>query len=558
MEEEGGGGGGGASAPSQSSTKPKAGATSSKLSLAKSYSTMSERRKQIDERRRLRNAKIAKHEAIRNANRDHQVYMSAQVRKRIETLLRGDYSNISMALGDDSDDDEDIDEERDDGDNDDDDEIRMYILQRLSHEGFTLRQAKTAYSETFKLSSAGSGGDDVDERMDSVYEECLQWLCIHLDEEQLPDGFDPRGRTLDVVVAGSKSKGGNKSSMATTQASLSQGARGGVSKGIAEDAFAFASKYGITDEEATLIMQSADNDTNTARALLWEALNKAAGASLSVDASAIDGSNEIMEEELEALGAIFPPEEYTVERNQGDNGQVTTIAIDFPDNGLKMRLEIEIQDNFYPNIHPRVFITGNWRECSKMPQGAGTAVHIEILNFLADLSVGDPMVYEVYGFIQGLLPSLPGGISIPITSGNDSLLLPHLEGGEAFVNAKSSARDAGTANKPRDSSQSKPKNKTFSRSNGDTSPTASRQRRPREKSFFWSKTPRQTPPAVAHPKLSTSMQNAREGLPAAKARGEFLAIMEKAEHTGRVVLVTGETGCVSQGCCLPCWLLGVQ
>ena len=49
--------------------------------------------------------------------------------------------------------------------------------------------------------------------------------------------------------------------------------------------------------------------------------------------------------------------------------------------------------------------------------------------------------------------------------------------------------------------------------------------------------------AIAFPKLSASMEKARKSLPAAKARKEFLSIMQKAESTGRVVLVTGETGC---------------
>lgn len=30
----------------------------------------------------------------------------------------------------------------------------------------------------------------------------LEWLCLHLEEEHLPKGFDPRGRNLDVIRPG--------------------------------------------------------------------------------------------------------------------------------------------------------------------------------------------------------------------------------------------------------------------------------------------------------------------------------------------------------------------
>jgi hypothetical protein len=34
--------------------------------------------------------------------------------------------------------------------------------------------------------------------------ELLEWLCLHVDEGSLPEGFDPRGRMLDVVQPGAK------------------------------------------------------------------------------------------------------------------------------------------------------------------------------------------------------------------------------------------------------------------------------------------------------------------------------------------------------------------
>jgi hypothetical protein len=67
-------------------------------------------------------------------------------------------------------------------------------------------------------------------------------------------------------------------------------------------------------------------------------------------------------------------------------------------------------------------------------------------------------------------------------------------------------------------------------------------RRPREKAFFWSKTPQQTPAATAFPNINPSLDRQRKSLPAAKARGDILAVLKQADEAGRVVLVTGDTG----------------
>ena len=179
-----------------------------------------------------------------------------------------------------------------------------------------------------------------------------------------------------------------------------------------------------------------------------------------------------------------------------------------------------------------------------MPQGVGTATHIELCKFMSTLALGDPMVYELYGFVQGILPSLPDGLSVPVTSGGDSLLLSYLDGGGAFAETKSSSNpQAGGSVASKGGKLSKTEQKRGDKKSKSAGNRASAQRRPREKSFFWSKKPKQTPAAIAFPKLSASMEKARKSLPAAKARAEFLSIMQKAESTGRVVLVTGETGC---------------
>jgi len=44
----------------------------------------------------------------------------------------------------------------------------------------------------------GAEGETVGQRTDAL----LEWLCLHLEEEELPKGFDPRGRNLDVIRPG--------------------------------------------------------------------------------------------------------------------------------------------------------------------------------------------------------------------------------------------------------------------------------------------------------------------------------------------------------------------
>jgi hypothetical protein len=102
-------------------------------------------------------------------------------------LLRGDADNelrdsLNVDDGDDLGDDV-VDEE---------DVVMSYVVQRLVHEGFTKTQAKAGYSAVLKNPSTALQStidSDEDQYMDLFYEESLQWLCVHLNEDQLPEGF---------------------------------------------------------------------------------------------------------------------------------------------------------------------------------------------------------------------------------------------------------------------------------------------------------------------------------------------------------------------------------
>lgn len=167
-------------------------ATASNLVNANKFISLGEKRKQLEEKKKARNAKIRRHEAIRMANKDMQVFMSAKLRKQVEILLRGDADEELMGVLMKENNDDSLTEEEDNGDISDD-IVMMYVVQRLKHEGFTSGQAKAGYAAILKNPSvalkSSMNGDDEDVYMDKCYDECLQWLCVHLNEDQLPEGF---------------------------------------------------------------------------------------------------------------------------------------------------------------------------------------------------------------------------------------------------------------------------------------------------------------------------------------------------------------------------------
>jgi ATP-dependent RNA helicase DHX57 len=459
----------------------KAPSSSSPLVMAGSFASAAERRKHQEKVQQERKARIRRHEAIRMANRDHPVFMSAQCRQPIETLLRGDNNGtIGDLLAK---------EEGDDEGEDEENEVKTCVVQRLHSEGFTLSQARTAYSQLTHEPL------EDESQWDSVYEECLQWLCIHLYEDQLPEGFDPRGRTLDVVVA------------PTVKAS------GGRTTVNDERVLALARKYGISNREAALVLEQSS--TTTVEEVLWTTFCRAADVVLENDNH---GDPSVAKDEIEALQAIFSPDECNIQEKNG----TTIMKITFPYNdGKSLTLEIVVKDGMYPWSPPvRVLLSGGWPSSNAF----GSAVHVEVVKHIASLTEGEPMIYEIYGHVTELLNSTQDGDMQHVS------LLPAL-GGKV---AETSSQDV-----------SKMKQETSRAGDNTTNPSLMRKRvcRPRESALFWSKAPKDTPVASAFPKTSSVISDTRKELPATKARSEFLSVMKKAGKAGRVVLVTGDTGC---------------
>jgi len=504
-------------------------ATASNLVNANKFISLGEKRKQMAEKKRARIAKIRRHEAIRMANKDMQVFMSANLRKQVEILLRGDADEelmgILMKENDDS-----LIEEEDSGESDD--IVKTYVIQRLKHEGFTSGQANAGYAAILKnptvaLKSSMNGDEDM--YMDNFYEECLQWLCVHLNEDQLPEGFDPRGRTLDVIVAPKTSRPSQRNAASESHIEDTK---------FPDDVNLVIRLLGVSNAEAACLYKLPERKMKD---VFWKALcalNK-------IDVSIFEGDNKsnngdlannkvMAEDEIEVLRAMYPEENdlcvTTFTNDAGRSRTELTIRL-FPDDDDFdcHQLCIQYDNNSYPQSFPKVFIIGGW---ANEQAGLGTRVHSELITFISNLPASEPMIFEVLNHAHELVRSgLENNARDTMHNGSESTLLPYLNG--------SSQSNLGKGQNHSEDI----KDRSSRRLHQKFAQVPSFHPRPRTKNTFWSKKPNETPPAKGLPTISTTLKNARENLPAAQARESFLRLMKEADQGDRVVLITGETGC---------------
>lgn len=442
-----------------SSYSGKGASSNTNLTLGNAFTSQAEKRKLQAEKKRLRNSRIRKHEAIRMANRDHPVFLSATLRTQIQRLLKGDTNFAMEDPAEDSSPLEPFESDR-----------QAYVEERLHQEGFTKRQARTAFLDQSKTTKHQSDTDE-EELWEDLYDDCLQWLCIHLDEDQLPEGFDPRGATLEVVshVGPKKSQG---------------------KEGISSEAQKFASTYGLLDQDAALLISQKKN--NSLEDVLWAKVCELSDVSLSATATPSDENKQMFEEEVEAMEAIFPSA-FNVSTSNG----CTTVVIKTPED---LSLNIAFASCQYPSAFPqRVLVNGNW------PKRFGLALHVQLVKFISTLTLGEPMLFEIYGQIQLLLQSEE--------ELEDTSLLP------TAIKSGTGRSSTGT-----DSSRREPQKSSIQKALLHTS-----FKRPRARGGFWSTPPTKTPAATSYPNISNSLKNCRLELPAGKARSDFLAQMKKAD-----------------------------
>eukprot|EP00526_Cylindrotheca_closterium_P003295 CAMPEP_0113647716 /NCGR_PEP_ID=MMETSP0017_2-20120614/25277_1 /TAXON_ID=2856 /ORGANISM="Cylindrotheca closterium" /LENGTH=1482 /DNA_ID=CAMNT_0000559827 /DNA_START=29 /DNA_END=4477 /DNA_ORIENTATION=+ /assembly_acc=CAM_ASM_000147 len=453
------------------------------LALGSTFTSHADRRKRQEEKKRQRNARIRKHEAIRMANRNHPVFLSATLRQQIQRLLKGD-TNLML---EDSADDAPLEPYQSDR--------QGYVEERLHQEGFTKRQARKAFEEQSKTKKHANDSDD-EELWERLYDDCLQWLCIHLDEDQLPEGFDPRGATLEIV----------------SNASVTKTATGSTAKAdapaVSPELQQFAKNHGLVEQDLALIAKSATG--KSLEDALWTKVCELAEVNLADGDSCADAdeNKQMFEEEMEAMEAIFPSD-CTVTSANG----LSNIVIKTPE---ELVLTLVVPSEQYPSVFPqKVIVTGNW------PSKVGLSFTVELVKFVSTLSLGEPMLFEIYGQIQLLFQTLD---ELPVVS-----LSPQ---GDSAAQTKQSTQSKGTASKPSNGKQFTPKHRMHKV-----------QKRPRARGEFWSTLPAKAPPATAFPKIDKDLHNIRAQLPAGKARGDFLERVKEAESLSRVVLVTGDTGC---------------
>jgi ATP-dependent RNA helicase DHX57 len=450
-----------------------------------------------DEVWKQRNAKIRRHEANRIASQNHQVVMSARMRKCIEQFLRdGTIKN----------------EEKEDDDpmdnvgNDATDEINIHVQNRLLKAGFTRKQISKAYSSIRSPEKPVNVLSKDERKPDDLYEDCLQWLLIHLNEDQLPEGFDLREFELEVIVPGAKpSQHGKASAMESD---------------LIQQYTKTAQTLGLTIEESKFIVRKAQavgkNDVET----FWTALQDVSSTTymsnrtIEISNTEADAAITFLIEELETLDNIFGSEHSVY---NSDNIEFTTIVL--PLDGGTLNVEIVVAIGRYPKVLPeRVCVWGNgW---SSQREHTSVALHVELMKFISSLPKDEPMLFSIYSETREILKSssLVAISLVPILG--DPINLPDSETSDADPKRE---EDAVTSIQM--SLYKKP------------------MLRPRErKRTFWTVPPHEMPAARSFPKLSRILANQRTSLPAAQARDEFLNAMALASKLGRVLLVTGETG----------------
>ncbi|KAL7522187.1 hypothetical protein ACHAWX_006877 [Stephanocyclus meneghinianus] len=491
-------------------------------------------------------ARIRKHEAIRNANKPMEVFMCASMRRRIERLLSGDSNKVVDSMEDDEED------ALGDGpvEGEEDDMIQSYVMQRLVHEGFTPSQVRKAYRAVFSDNINTVASNDQDHDMDTAYEETLQYLCIHLSEDQLPIGFDPRGGTLDVVLPASKPTRSDASGFSgTKKVDISVGAAD-FNENYDSTIVQFACRFGITPKEASFILSDEQpGETKLISSVLgstelmqkwkfWSVLCRSASLPLerscfvdgasgtnALSAECRERNREAASNELEALEAIFDGRDLSTTKVNDDTISVT-IAMPSDYGHSNLNLEVIYCYGVYPDLLPMVFLTydGEQGNNDSLDYRSLLKGHTKVTQFLSTLEPGQEAIFELFSHVQELLQDSDGIYS---SIQDSSKLLSHLNESNANINGATSIKNGNHNTVESTRCKQRPQSA----------------KRPREKSTFWSTSPKDTPPAESFPKLSALLEKARKSLPAAKARAEFLSLMEQANKGGRVVLVTGETGC---------------
>jgi hypothetical protein len=126
------------------------------------------------------------------------------------------------------------------------------------------------------------------------------------------------------------------------------------------------------------------------------------------------------------------------------------------------------------------------------------------------------MVFEIYGQMQLLLQTLEELPQLSLAANSRTVAL-----------AAATQKTALTTQA--DKSKQQQKQQPYTR-------PKLKLKRPRARGVFWSTPPNKTPPAVAFPRLSKSLEQQRKGLPAGQARRDVLSVLKAADNVSPLLL----------------------
>jgi len=166
--------------PTSSNAKATASRT---LQTSSTFTSTSERKAfQLSKKKEI-NERVRKRENREKANKDYEVFMSKGMRRLVESVLRGDDFVDPL------------DEESESSSSSFDDAVIQQIADNLVFKNFDPAVSRKAAKIVSAKAPIPSRTD-----VDFLSEQAFQWLCVNLDDDDLPDGVDPRGGTLDVVA----------------------------------------------------------------------------------------------------------------------------------------------------------------------------------------------------------------------------------------------------------------------------------------------------------------------------------------------------------------------
>lgn len=291
---------------------------SQSLELANRFVSQAEREKQRAAVNASKKQRQRQRENIEDANKDHPVLLSSEFRQKIEELLR----------------------QHDETDDSDSPPVTETLRIQLSQAGFAERQIDLARGESF--------------------EECVQYLVVRLPEDELPESYDPRGQTLDVVVA-----------PGTSAVTLL--------------------RYGISKPEASRVMkiQRERKDDASLFDVMWSMLCELTGY---VNPETVPTREqkitaiEMLDEELETLKAIYD-NDVAIEEFPGGLVQIT----------IANQVELMVKKGHYP-------VTAHFERV--LVRDAATALYVSVIEELKNTPLGEMMMYALYATIQDLLADL--------------------------------------------------------------------------------------------------------------------------------------------------------